>query len=140
MRFYLFNLYFEVSVNPDSSFDFSPHGLDSIVKASGWLASLSPPPPHQLIHSFSECLLRLCYMPDTVLNRAVNKTDRQTPALVELVLAFSLSFFPIFFTQREFLVLERNLFFLFARLVICVKGLSPLRIPGYIMAAHSERA
>lgn len=34
MRLYLFNLYFEVSVNPDCSFDFSPHGLNSIVKAS----------------------------------------------------------------------------------------------------------
>ena len=34
MRLYLFNPYFEVSPSSDYLFDFSPHGLNPIVKAS----------------------------------------------------------------------------------------------------------
>lgn len=68
MRLYLFNPYFEVSPSSDYLFDFSPHGLNPIVKASEKSRF------HSFIHSFSECVFRPYCTPATVLNRAVNKT------------------------------------------------------------------
>ena len=67
---------------------------------------------HSLSQSFSECVLRPCCIPGTVLNRAANKTvPTSAPRYRGAGLDFVLFFFPILFTHREvFVLLERNIY------------------------------